>query len=275
MLKCSIDNIASKLGIRNYTAIECDACLILKTDDRDFRVQVLDEMDPAAPFEQILRKAFASELQSLGVDCTCISFVFNGQFFIAEEMEKLKEINSDDCSLDEAIKSASIVTRNVEKRLMFPQIVAQLKQRLGIEQVQDLKIASDLKLELSDFALIDNQVIPINTKNQFLAIIDGSNSWGHGFTSDCFVVDTKLGNFMFGPKRICRDATELTLRFWETLDKWWLFPLEFGKDLLRRREEEAQSLGLMHETNVKIMARGETFPVSALPLTIEEELKYI
>ena len=275
MFDCPIDYIASKLGIRDYTARFCDGCLILQTQSRDFRVQVLDEMDPTVPFEQILRKAFASELQSLGVDCTCVSFVFDGQLFIAEEMVRLKEISSNDCSLDEAIKSASVVTRSVEKSLMFPQIVAQLKQRFGIEKVQDLRIACCAQPQLSDFAIFNELIVPINFANQFLAVIGSSKSWAKNIIADDFIVDTQFGKFIFGPKHTCCDETEVALRLFESVSEWWLFPFEFEESLLRSREIAEQNLQDMHVTNVKIFKSRKLFPVAALSLTVQEESEYI
>ena len=253
MMSCSVDDIASKLGICDYTATGEVGSWILETEDRTFRVHQKYDADPSFPFEQILFKAFTQTRRSIGIDCDCYSFECDSQLFIVEESEKLQSINTSDCSLEEAIKSASSVTRTVEKNLGFVQIVAQLKQRFGIDKVQNLRVASSAKSQLSDFAIFEGQVVPINVENQFLALIDASKSWANNLTADSFIVETKFGKFVFGPKRECRDETELLLRLIGSISEWWLFPLEFGEEMLRQREIAENNLRQMHETNVKII----------------------
>ena len=178
------------------------------------------------------------------------------------------------CSIEEAVRSALVVTRNVEKNLLFPQIVAQLKQRFGTERLQDLRIASYEKPRYSDFAIFEGQVVPINVSNRFLALIGPSNTWSNDFTADCFVVETAFGKFIFGPKHICRDKTEQMLRLTGSVSEWWLFPFDAGESLMREREAAENDLRQMHETNVKIMTQKQPFPVCAVSLSVDEERRY-
>ena len=265
------DSVAAILNLDNYAVVKDARCLILETQNHFIRVQIRDLNDPCVGFEQVLANAYAEEFRSFGIDSEFIFEIQNDEILLIEKTQKLQILKPEDMSLGEAKRRASFVTKNVEMRLGFPELVAQCKQNLGIEQVERIRIARDAPLKFSGFANFEGKVIPVNNTRQFLAIMDASGRWNSGVLSDCFQVDTNFGKFVFAPKKFPQSDDEFSLRLFESTSQWWLFPSEVGEEYVNKRAIAEDDLSQMNEANLKILNDQKKCPVKAISFTVEEE----
>ena len=205
-----------------------------------------------ASFETCLQEAFAEEYDELG----CRNF---------------RELTPSDCSLEHAIANASKFTRRVERKLGFPQLTAQARQRFGVDLVEKVCIVKDGVPDYSDFAIFENTIVPCVTSNYFLALIDSSGKWNFSCKADAFRVKLKCGDFIFSPKEILKDSTELAMKLLDTKSKWWLFPVDEGEKIISDREKMASELRKMNAVNMKILTTKKPISVQSITLSCEDE----
>ncbi len=273
MPELSVREIASLLGLNRFSVLDDKDNVVLETQTNTYRIHTHWLSDPCVTFKKILLSAFADEYQKIGVDWRCYSMKKGEHVLIIEEHENLISSKDAQISQEDARRRASIITRSVESNLGFHHLIAQLKQKFGINQVEYLRIAQDTLVEDLEFAVAGSNVIESDHSRPFLAIVDKSGRWNCNIQADSFMVDTAFGKFVFAPKKVPQGETELALRLLESTTQWWLFPLEVGKDMIDERRTMIEKCKKMHSDNMKILTQNKDFPVMALSLSVEDEMR--
>ena len=244
---------------------------LMNINDRVRKVEKLRKDDPLVFFELILKDAFAKEFNEVGIYWQHFIKTDDEHRYSIEEHQKLKPLTPAVCSLENAQKQAAIFTNRVERRLGFAQLSAQLKQHFGIESVEKVCIARNALPKYEDFAIFENNIIPINTSNFFLAIINSAGKWNFSVKADAFSVNLKSEEFVFAPKEVITDNTELALKLLSTRTKWWLFSKIDGEKIIAERMMMAAELEKINSANMNILATKKPIPVKSITLSCQEE----
>lgn len=256
-----IEDFTKALGLSSFDVVKKSAkCVIVETSDYFYKVLSIDFTDPSAYFQNLLNEAYALEYKKNGLDWSYFVCKDKQKTYAVEKREKLKVLRPGEVSLEAAVNSAYSLTRNVERRLGFPQLTSQVRQAFGYDSVERVCVARDAEESYDDFAWFGKDVVELGTSNRFLALIGSGNRF-HRHHSAVVNVQLKGLNCYFAPMDIQKEYDKIAENLYLSLTKWWIYSEQFGKRLVAERRHASSDLAKINSTNVKILTTKQLLPV--------------
>lgn len=254
--KADIHTLISTLGLKGHKDVkQTQSCIEIETAEHLYNIRKFDSNETTIDFERVLSEALAEEYVQMGIDWNFEELDFDGHSYFVERREKLKGLTSNECSLEEALVESSKAERDVERKLGFPHLVAQVRQELKMNEVSCACVARRTKLDYEDFAVKDGHVICLSNQNHFLALGNSEGLWQRGYDDIIKLVHLNNRKFYFAAKD---EGNHIADNCLICFGEWWLFSESVGEGFLRQRVRNFQKLEEMNAANLKILASKQT-----------------
>lgn len=237
--------------------------IVLETEDNFIKIYQENEEDPRCLFKQIVLSAFADEHKKMGIEWEFETHQNDtGGVCFVERREKLHVLTKSDATLEHAIKMSAKVTRQVERKLGFPQLTAQVSQKMNIDSFTRACLARHSLASLDDYASKDGKIISLGTSNMFLALINDNDEhrWLSSLPQIVEQVVLKCGNFIFAPKNMFENEDEIAGKLLKPVSRWWCFSEDIS-GIEEVRNSLFNSMEEMFSANVRILSSKTSQPV--------------
>ena len=236
---------------------ESEDILVAEGCDCFYKVREFDPHNPRTKFELIVAKAYAEELQSVGLMWKLDVVEVATMQFLVEKRQKLEIPTPSKCSFDDLLRGAYAIQRRVENKLGLPSLLAQLKNSGGFEHVDKIVLARKHVENYSDFGLWNGNVIRLGNSNPVLALRDdASGKWIDDFPTRPVHVNLPSGDYWFTSDKMIETNFLIGEIGCQAQDMWLFTGLSdnFADEIESCQVEYKKML----EDNLDIRMKGQT-----------------
>ena len=251
----TINTLAISLGLEQFSIVSNkNSHVVLQTPNFFYKIRKFAAGDPTAFFARLIINAYAEQYKKIGLTWACRSHYTNSAEFLVEKRDKIKPISTKKCSLEDALKISSNFTEQVERDLGFVQLVAQVKSRLGVDNIEKVKLTRQSKTTLQDFGIFNNKCIVFPCDTYRLTLPSDSTCSDQQIFPDTFRVTIKAGEFYFGPSDFSLYDKKLGNGMFLNNKQWCLYDLDYGKEMYKKRSLCVQQRKLMNAQNLELLS---------------------
>lgn len=236
-------------------------CAVFESETSFCKIRRLNDADPIAPLENLIRNAFAQEYRKMGLSWDNYMFANNGSCFNVQVREKLQVVKNSERSFEEVIRESSNVKFRVQKRLEFPVLTQQIYASGVFDELYKLELVRNVKDDFSDYAWFNDEVIFLGDSNWVIVLVGNGGKVIGGQSTQCVPVSLSYGDFYFSSFGAFDDSSTVAEDLFDIANNWWLFSLEEG-GMNRAREKALDGMEEMLKTNAKILAKKTAMPTA-------------
>lgn len=205
----------------------CNHCVI-KTGEYFYKIYACNKSNL---FDIIIRNTLAQLYQDeFNIIWDVITIEKDDNFYQLERRQPLQVLQMDELHNDDILKSWANILIKLEERLHFSEILHQIQNKPGFEDVYSIKLVRDNVTSWEDYAIINGQVILLDDADWFIAMLDKDGNW---LEKRCSIKQLILDNekFYFMPSELMvklnKDFSDMmnivSKHLYDNYDKWFLY----------------------------------------------------